>query len=656
MHRQYLAFLDVDEHEASSPALGIGQFLQVSWVAPAEPNEEDSSRPVWNGQVLPPLPGLAVFGNLLLLITRPNQDKRDLDVNLVISNQMGIAKAPLWLLPKDSDLSAKKLAHALNLTHDGDSDKHKILRRILRATDFSQIQIGDSLRQLDSYNDQVENIMTLRSRLSPSQQIVFDRIFDSTNFIEFVTGPFGTGKTSFIALLCRCLKLLGKKVLLCCSTNAAVDTLAHKLEEADPELKTIRFHSMFTETRAINSKAKLHRQALAKANEAQPNEQAAEARLDEQAAKLRPSKQAIEAVDANEDTGLAELRQTFARLIPLSIFLAKEANGARPNFAGMSLMARCLAHAGLEEGKETPQEKRGPHRDFREMFLHGNEDEEKFKENFDSALTSLQAAVISSSHVIVTSFLNAADSFLNKHFKPSFFIGDEIGATQEAETLIPIAMNLDSLERLICVGDTQQLAPVIRTHKKKSPGGCMINEFAEALVQPLIYRLQLAGIPSSMFLHCFRCTEGLEQPSSKLFYQNKVINGQGTSLSDRPKSLKTVEFLSHEFGIHTTIPRLVLDLHNGICLTGRSGSRYNLHNISQTLELIEKLVANAVFDPSEIAIQSPYREQNARYRAAMAAASSTPFWNDEGRSIWQIKLMTVDSFQGGEKPCVILYV
>jgi superfamily I DNA and/or RNA helicase len=43
-----------------------------------------------------------------------------------------------------------------------------------------------------------------------------------------------------------------------------------------------------------------------------------------------------------------------------------------------------------------------------------------------------------------------------------------------------------------------------------------------------------------------------------------------------------------------------------------------------------------------------------RYRAAMAKASENSFW--KGRDIWKVQLMTVDSFQGEERPCVILYV
>lgn len=643
LHRHYLVFLNVNESEASS-ALDIGQSLYVTWVAPWECDENSPPPLKWKGQVLPPFPGLNIYDNLLLLITRPDEDRRVLEVNEIISEQMDKARDPLWLLPEKPELAAKRLVDALNFVHDGESERHEILRRILQAMDLSRIETGNSLRQQRLYEIESDRITSLRASLSMSQRVAMDRVLDTTNFIQLVTGPFGTGKTSFIVLLTRCLKLSGKKILLCCSSNAAVDTLAYKIEEADPELKAIRFHSIFTERQAFNLKATLHRKALIKTNEAQRKEQAAE---------VQTNKQPTEAVDTQEDAHLAELRRTYGILIPLSIALAGKARGSRPNFSIMSLMARCLAHAGVEK-EETPQSNEDPHSNFRNLFLRGDESREDFSQQFNRALDDLETDVLSSASIVLTTFSNSADKFLTKHFVPDWIIGDEAGATQEAEFLIPVSANLESVERIISVGDAQQLAPVVKSCNKKLRDGRMVNEFADSLIQPLIFRLQLAGLQPSMFLECFRCTAGLEQPSSKLFYADKIVNGPGTALNDRPRSRKTVKFLETQFGVKTTVPRLVFDLRNGVCLKGVSGSRYNLHNIAHSLQLIEMLIGEEVFDINEIAIQTPYREQNARYRAAFAKASTTSFWQD--RNIWNIKLMTIDSFQGGEMPCVILYV
>lgn len=650
---QYLAFMDVEDLEISSQGLQIGKTLQVAWADPDSRGVTSSSPTLWNARVLPPLPDSAAPGNLLLLIKRPRQNTEELTVNQEISNEMTAEEKPLWLVPSDSALSARRLVNALNILHDGKSDKHKVLRRILRATDFSRIKLGSSLSGSESYPNHAREIESLQTSLSASQKAVWDQIPNSTNFIEFITGPFGTGKTTFIVYLTRCLTILGKKVLLCCSSNAAVDILAKKLNDAAPELRALRFHSMATETNAITSKSQRYKKDLAEKMKATDGDsieqltytdQAMEAAGDESTKQATRDDPSEDTHDENDDSKL----QTLANLIPLSIRLAKKARGSRPNFASMSLMSRCLAHAGIEGTEETNEEN---HREFRELFFRGDQDG-IFKKEFKSLLESLQKDVIHRSSVVITTFSNSSDKLLNEQFMLDWIIGEEIGATQDVEFLIPLTSNIASVERVVAVGDAQQLAPTVLSHRKINSSGGMVNEFSENLVQPLLFRVQVAGLSISMFEECFRCNAGLHQPSSDLFYQGRVISGPGTELQNRPKSRATVTFLKERYDYETDIPRLVFDLKNGICLTGPSKSRYNLHNISHTMSLIESLVQSGIFSPGEIAIQSPYREQNRRYLYAMSKASKLQFWAD--KNIWGIQIMTVDSFQGGEKPCVIL--
>ena len=693
MHRNYLVFLDVTDTEASSSALHIGQTVNVSWISPDERKDMDPPPSLWRGQVIPSILGADAPGNLLLIITRPTYDVSKFEVNKAISSQMEFASKPFYLFPTDCDVPAKRLVNALNLAHDGKSEKYSILRRILMAADMSRIQFGQSLMEQEIYEAKINNIILLRTNLSVSQRKALNRVLGSKNFIEFITGPFGTGKTSFIATLTGCLTLLDKKVLLCCSSNSAVDTLASKIENSFPGVKAIRFHSANMETRALDLKGIFHRKTIGKekkgqeddetgeiqsgeetaaSQSSQPREQGAESQpveetaapqssqQAEQNAESRPAKETAppqstdQGTETQESDDLAPLHQALARLIPLSIYRARVAGRKRPNFAKMSLMARCLAFAGLEGNKETPQANGDPHKYFRDLFLRGNESDEKFSEQFREALERLKKDVFRNASVVLTTFSNAADKTLSRLFEPDWIIGDEVGATREAEFLIPICSNIDSVERVLGVGDALQLPPVVKTLNKTRSDGTMINEFADSQVQPLILRLQHAGLQHQMLLECFRCTVGLEQPSSMLFYKNKVYNGPKTSLEYRPKSQRTVEFVKSEFGIETKIPRLVLDLQNGICLTASSGSRYNLHNVAQTLKLVEMLVEKGIFALHEIAIQTPYQAQNACYRLAMTNAAKTSFWRK--LNIWEMTLMTIDRFQGGEKPCVILYV
>jgi hypothetical protein len=122
------------------------------------------------GRILPPLPGLAVPGNLLWLINRSGKDTRTLITNDEISPIMTATSDPLWLLRASSALSAKRLVDALNLVHARELEKQQMLRRILRATDFSGITIGKSLCESDTYQAGTKEIRALRAELSPSQQ------------------------------------------------------------------------------------------------------------------------------------------------------------------------------------------------------------------------------------------------------------------------------------------------------------------------------------------------------------------------------------------------------------------------------------------------------------------------------------------------------
>lgn len=147
---------------------------------------------------------------------------------------------------------------------------------------------------------------------------------------------------------------------------------------------------------------------------------------------------------------------------------------------------------------------------------------------------------------VFTTFFNLAENPFRSHFAPDWIIGDELGPTREAGILIPVCSNLESIERILRVGDAQQLAPVVKTHNRLLSNGTVVNEFADLQVQSLILRLQRASLRHQC---CFRWIAGLEQPSSKLFYENKVVNESGISLHEQFRSQNIVKFPEFEFGI-----------------------------------------------------------------------------------------------------------
>lgn len=268
MDRNYLAFFYVGDTEASSQALRVGQKIKVSWSDPnaLKNSEKDkSSSPFeWNGIILPQLLDIQAYGNMTMHLSRPTHDKREVEVNRFISPQMIPAAKPIWIYPMDSDLPGKRLINALNQVYKGNTKAHHRLRSLLRATDFSQLRTRASLSSLPSYQSKAGLLQLLQSELSPSQQKAWAHIMESTSFVELITGPFGTGKTTFLTQLILALCALGIKVLVCCSSNTAINTIADKIEVTDPKLKALRFHSLAWEIRQTEARAAAAQKASTK--------------------------------------------------------------------------------------------------------------------------------------------------------------------------------------------------------------------------------------------------------------------------------------------------------------------------------------------------------------------------------------------------------
>lgn len=77
----------------------------------------------------------------------------------------------------------------------------------------------------------------------------------SNSFLQLIASPFGLGKTRFLIHLAQALASLDLKVLMLCSSNAAVDTMATRLKQVDREedetWEWFQFHSINTETSSL---------------------------------------------------------------------------------------------------------------------------------------------------------------------------------------------------------------------------------------------------------------------------------------------------------------------------------------------------------------------------------------------------------------------
>jgi len=137
-------------------------------------------------------------------------------------------------------------------------------------------------------------------------------------------------------------------------------------------------------------------------------------------------------------------------------------------------------------------------------------------------------------------------------------------------------------------------------------------------------------------------TEGLEQLSNGLFYDNKITNADCTKFAVRPKSQEAIKFIEEEYNVVTLVPHVCLHVPKGATQTTKWMSCYNLHNIVVAVNAVKRILARDLFKQSEIFIIVPYRAQAERYRERLRRLKLS-----------EIEVLTVDASQGRQSRCVI---
>ena len=172
------------------------------------------------------------------------------------------------------------------------------------------------------------------------------------------------------------------------------------------------------------------------------------------------------------------------------------------------------------------------------------------------------------------------------------------------------------------------------------------------ICSPLTARLIDAGLPSTMFEEQHRMALSLHEPSSSIWYQSRITCSPATE--GRVEVEKATKWRDENVGsqLRSKIPRVVYDLRKGIQMKNTAGSRFNMHNVAFLMNKLPSLADT--FGCSNIVIMTPYRAQAAKCRAAIVRASHTKAWADTDHNIFDIRTVTIDSFQGGESECVIL--
>ena len=122
MHRNYLAFFNINDTDTSSQALRVGQHVKVSWSDPStlkNPENDKSLNPLeWNSMVIPQLFDVLAYWNMTIHLSQLNTDKQKIEANVRISLEMISATMLVWIILMNSEVPSKGLINTINMVYN----------------------------------------------------------------------------------------------------------------------------------------------------------------------------------------------------------------------------------------------------------------------------------------------------------------------------------------------------------------------------------------------------------------------------------------------------------------------------------------------------------------------------------------------------------
>ncbi|KAL8917858.1 MAG: hypothetical protein Q9208_007680 [Pyrenodesmia sp. 3 TL-2023] len=619
----YVGFTGLTEEEVAMTCFHVGRTFTVQvHREDTHPSRQSATeqKPQWEATVIPQFPGLEAPGNLTFLMRRC---KGTSAVASVDNEEAGPSMKcqSVYFQPGNSNMPARRMLAAVNNVYDGRSDRHDDLRRILQGQHPSHGQPFEGFFQSLSPSNQ-ERFKQLKTQLSKHQLSALLKLCKQETF-AFLMGVPGSGKSHFIMILTQMLEVVGKKTLITCANDTAVELLAARFEKAAPALKVIRYQG-FRSDKLPTHKGK---DIVAQGSE-------------------RPSK----------DILYHEKSEATARLMEYASQLSrrKESMIERADAKHTSLMARCLQECGLDPTTQ-PEAPDEATKRFRQIHLQGKTGSSgtpNYEKTFNSALKALQASILAKSSVVLTTPINAGDAFLTERFSPDMAIADDVSGSTEPETLVMWTRFIGRIAFFLGVGDDKQSRPLVRSLGAKRQDGKLINHFAASYGKSLLTRRKHLKDGVVMLNATHRMTEGLQEPSSGLWYPNKILFSESCALTNRPLSQSFLRYVRAEYSLAGSVPRLVLHIPHAVSQRNALGSRYNVYNIALALREVKRMLELRIFKPSDICIAVPYRQQATLYSQAVEDALQLADW--QGLGLNDIRVMTIGSLVADEAELIVL--
>ena len=654
---KYIAFVQCDDEELIRNVLTVGDTGRLIF----EEMKNGIVQPGWKYTVKPPIPRYTYPGNLILQLRRPKGDTQE--VNASKAPKADMPSIQVWAFPDVSDSPARRQIKCANDLADANVEADE-LKRYLLGKDFQE---GDNHRlfdKIDSNPDVAKKIEEFLSHLTDVQRGAWEHIRDAKHKVVLIQGPPGTGKTTTIVTIQRICTELQISWLGAAACNAAADVIASAIERLFPEAGIIRYHAYDNEALALKRSQSDPDQGVAaqstskdKAKAKQIEEPSSEnsngkaKQIEVSLAKEQVTDKYRQMVEEQEEFEISAAEEQHAWFQFISEFAEtdaewKDTKKQRPNFKSMGLNVRALQNAGILE-HQIPHYKPNPaydwHAEFRENLKQKNFAKDKTadeKKAYKDSVDRLLRDTLLKCPGIVTTLFKSGDNILNSIKDFVIIFVEEGSQAAELEALLSWAWNTETVVCFVIVGDPEQLHA---TFKSVNIGTQLNNPFYEQCVMSIMERLWRRGFPTYVLTEQHRLCQGLEEVFNQIFYEGQITNAPGTELKNRPKAQKALAWIEKEYQVNDGIPHVCLNVEDGVQLISeKSKSRYNLHNVVATLHAVTSMLADGLWQETDIKIISPYREQNSIYRKALRQLQ-----------LFGVTVHTVDSMQGGEGECTI---
>ncbi|KAL8933193.1 MAG: hypothetical protein Q9211_005916 [Gyalolechia sp. 1 TL-2023] len=511
----------------------------------------------------------------------------------------------------------------------------------------------------------------IKKHLNEGQRQVIDGLTKIQNRYMAVAGPSGTGKTKTLQHVITLCLISGHQVLLSAPSNAAVDHgIKNLYESRAPGIqgkKILRLEIQSIEKNHILSEAIKQADAQTKKGAADDDME-----VDTQSSDANPIMQRafdfLLAEHLNDVAQWEKYSSWAANFADMSATIEHAQNFRNPErhvgvpyectlgfhirrLCGQDLQEATMADAQARKDTKPDEQDNLPtiaernrsasYLKWQDVFVEqeGQLRGENAKHYF-SARREMEQRVIKDVDCLGTTLNNAGSEFASVGYNPSIICIDEAGQASFPGFYVPMVA-FPAWEALLMFGDPQQLTPTI-----------LARSFSEVATMAKISPLEFAyKNKRNLYLltEQFRMAEAIYRFPNDQFYSGR-LTCHPDALQDND-TRRAVRRVSTQYGIggpeaNKGSEYFFLDVVNGAARVEAFGtSLLNYANADAIHELIGRLLEEGI--PSDsILVLSIYKAQLKHLILTLRPTA-------DGEKQYNL-ISTVDSFQGGESPVVIL--